>query len=110
MLRYFGLKGHFGITGFTFQEELKAHSELFKLLRDHYGRPFFRLHIRAFYWLCDTGSIGRRACLPLIKDGDEIEIDIPKRKMNLLVSDEENRGTEKEFQVGIQNGRLSALS
>ena len=29
VLRYFGLKGHFGITGFTFQEELKGHPKLF---------------------------------------------------------------------------------
>ena len=52
VLRYLGLKGRFGTTAFTFQEELKGKKELYEFLRHHHRRPLLRRHQRPVRGLC----------------------------------------------------------
>lgn len=86
VLRYLGLKGRFGTTAFTFQEELKGHEELYNscgIITD--GRYSGATSGLSIGYVTPEASVG--GVLALIEDGDEIEINIPKRTMNLLVDD-----------------------
>lgn len=61
--------------------------------------------------ICPEAANG--GVIALVNDGDEIEIDIPNRKLNLLVSDEELKTrakTLKEFELTGVSGYLSKYS
>ncbi len=88
VLRYMGLKGRFGTTAFTFQEELKGHADLFNscaIITD--GRYSGATSGLSVGYVTPEASVG--GVLALIRDGDEIAISIPDRKMDLLVPEEE---------------------
>ena len=96
ILRFMGLKGRFGTTAFTFQEELKGRHELYNscaIITD--GRFFF------FSSGLSVGYVSPEAALKgplgLIKNGDEIEIDIPARKISVNISEAEMEKRRKEF-------------
>ncbi len=96
VLRYLGMKGRFGTTAFTFQEELKGHDELYNscaIITDgRYSGATSGLSIGYVTPEASTGGV-----LALIQDGDEIEIDVPNRSMNLLVTDEVLAERRKTF-------------
>lgn len=87
VVRYLGLKARFGTTAFTFQEELKGRRELFEscaILTDgRFSGGTSGLSVGYISPEAMSGPLG------LVKDGDEIEIDIPDRRIMLCVSDEE---------------------
>ena len=88
ILRFLGLKGRFGTTAFTFQEMLKGRKELFEscaVITD--GRFSGGSSGLSVGYVSPEAAL----CGPLglVKDGDEIVIDIPKRKIDMRVSDEE---------------------
>ena len=88
VLRFLGLKARFGTTAFTFQEMLKGRQELFEscaVITD--GR--FSGGSSGLSIGCVSPEAALVGPLGLVKDGDEIVIDIPNRKMDMLVSDEE---------------------
>ena len=61
--------------------------------------------------ICPEGVNG--GTIALIKDGDEIEIDIPNRRLNLLISDEELEQRRTDFipkQLFTPSGYLSKYS
>ena len=96
VLRYMGLKGRFGTTAFTFQEELKGNLELFNscaIITD--GRYSGASSGLSVGYVTPEASQG--GVLALIKDGDMIEINVPERTMNVLVSDEELAERKKSF-------------
>lgn len=88
VLRFLGLKARFGTTAFTFQEMLKGRQELFEscavITDGRFSGGSSGLSIG--YVSPEAALVGP---LGLVKDGDEIVIDIPNRKMDMLVSDEE---------------------
>ena len=88
ILRFLGLKGRFGTTAFTFQEMLKGRKELFEscaVITD--GRFSGGSSGLSVGYVSPEAAL----CGPLglVKDGDEIVIDIPKRMIDMRVSDEE---------------------
>jgi len=88
VLRFLGLKGRFGTTAFTFQEMLKGRQELFEscavITDGRFSGGSSGLSI---------GYVSPEAALcgplALVKDGDTVEIDIPNRRMDMLVDDAE---------------------
>ncbi len=96
VLRFMGLKGRFGTTAFTFQEELKGRSELYNscaIITD--GRFSGGTSGLSVGYVSPEAAL----CGPLglVKDGDEIQIDIPKRSITLNISDEEMEKRKKAF-------------
>lgn len=96
VLRFMGLKGRFGTTAFTFQEELKGIPELYNscaIITDgRFSGGTSGLSIG--YVSPEAALIGP---IGLIKDGDIIDIDINERKINMRVSDEEIAKRASEF-------------
>jgi len=95
VVRFLGLKARFGTTAFTFQEELKGYSDLFTscaVLTD--GRFSGGTSGLSVGYISPEAAFGP---LGLIKDGDMIDIDIPKRSINMEVSDEELAKRKAEF-------------
>lgn len=96
VLRYLGLKGRFGTTAFTFQEELKGHEELYlscAIITD--GR---------FSGGTSGLSVGYTSpeaalCGPLaiVQNGDIITIDVEKRSICIELSDEEIKKRSASF-------------
>ena len=96
VLRYMGLRGRFGTTAFPFQEELKGMTELYEscaIITD--GRYSGATSGLSVGYVTPEASDG--GVLALIKDGDEIEIDVPSRTMNVLVSDDELAARRAEW-------------
>ena len=88
ILRYMGLKGRFGTTAFTFQEELKGRPELYNscaIITD--GRFSGGTSGLSVGYVSPEAAL--KGPLGLVKNGDVIEIDIPNRSIHLNVSDEE---------------------
>ncbi|MGN1077200.1 MAG: dihydroxy-acid dehydratase [Candidatus Gallimonas sp.] len=84
VLRFLGLKARFGTTAFTFQEELKGRSELFNscaVITD--GRFSGGSSGLSVGYVSPEAAL--KGPLAIVEDGDEIEIDIPARRMDLLV-------------------------
>ena len=88
VLRFLGLKGRFGTTAFTFQEMLKGRKELFEscavITDGRFSGGSSGLSVG--YVSPEAALMGP---LGLVKDGDIIEIDIPKRKIDMLVPEAE---------------------
>ena len=88
VLRFMGLRGRFGTTAFTFQEELKGLHELYNscaIITD--GRFSGGTSGLSIGYVSPEAALG--SPLGVIEEGDEVEIDIPARKLHLCISDEE---------------------
>ena len=88
VLRFMGLKGRFGTTAFTFQEELKGNSELYNscaIITD--GRFSGGTSGLSIGYVSPEAALA--GPIGLIKEGDVVEINVEKRTINMLVSDEE---------------------
>ena len=88
VLRFMGLKGRFGTTAFTFQEELKGHAELYNscavITDGRFSGGTSGLSVG--YVSPEAALVGP---LGLVKDGDVIAIDIPNRRIDVQVDDAE---------------------
>ena len=96
VLRYMGLKGRFGTTAFTFQEELKGLPELYHscaIITD--GRFSGGTSGLSVGYVSPEAALG--SPLALIQDGDMVEIDVARRSINMAVSDEELKKRAAEF-------------
>lgn len=96
ILRFMGLKGRFGTTAFTFQEELKGRHELYNscaIITD--GRFSGGTSGLSVGYVSPEAAL--KGPLGLIKNGDEIEIDIPARKISVNISEAEMEKRRKEF-------------
>lgn len=103
IIRYLGLKGRFGTTAFTFQEELKGIPELFNscaIITD--GRFSGGTVGLSVGYVSPEAALG--GTLALAQDGDEIKIDVPARKVELHVSDEELQKRAEAFQWEFPKG------
>ena len=88
VLRFMGLKGRFGTTAFTFQEELKGQPALYNscaIITD--GRFSGGTSGLSVGYVSPEAALG--SPLGVVEEGDEIAIDIPNRKIELCISDEE---------------------
>ncbi len=96
VLRFMGLKGRFGTTAFTFQEELKGIPELYNscaIITDgRFSGGTSGLSIG--YVSPEAALVGP---IGLIKNGDIVDIDINERKINMRVSEEEITKRASEF-------------
>ena len=96
VLRFMGLKGRFGTTAFTFQEELKGKPTLYNscaIITD--GRFSGGTSGLSVGYVSPEAAL----CSPLsiVEDNDEIEIDIPARSITLCISDEELNARLEKF-------------
>ncbi|MBR2611895.1 MAG: dihydroxy-acid dehydratase [Clostridia bacterium] len=96
VLRFMGLKGRFGTTAFTFQEELKGREELYNscaIITD--GRFSGGTSGLSVGYVSPEAAL----CGPLglVQNGDVIEIDIKERKIHLDITDEEMQTRREAF-------------
>ena len=82
VLRFLGLKGRFGTTAFTFQEMLKGRDELFRACAVVTDGRFSggSSGLSVGYVSPEAALMGP---LGLVRDGDEIAIDIPQRTISV---------------------------
>ena len=103
VLRFLGLKGRFGTTAFTFQEMLKGRKELFEscavITDGRFSGGSSGLSVG--YVSPEAALMGP---LGLIKDGDEITIDIPNRRIE-VAADLESR--KKDFKWEFDGSKYS---
>ena len=96
VVRFLGMKARFGTTAFTFQEELKGHHELFNscaVITD--GRFSGGSSGLSVGYVSPEAALG--GPLGVVKEGDEIEIDVINRRITLCISDEEMAKRISEF-------------
>ena len=96
VLRFMGLKGRFGTTAFTFQEELKGRGELYNscaIITD--GRFSGGTSGLSIGYVSPEAALA--GPLGLVKNGDIIEIDIAKRSIHLDISEEEMHSRRENF-------------
>ena len=96
VVRYLGLKARFGTTAFTFQEELKGHAELYNscaIITD--GRFSGGTSGLSVGYVSPEAALG--GPLAMVRDGDEIEIDVPRRSIRLCITDEEMQKRTEAF-------------
>jgi dihydroxy-acid dehydratase len=96
ILRFLGLKGRFGTTAFTFQEELKGIPELYNtcaIISD--GRFSGGSSGLSIGYVSPEAAL--KGPLGIVKDGDIISIDVPARKVELEVDEEEIKKRLEEF-------------
>lgn len=96
VLRFLGLKARFGTTAFTFQEELKGDPKLYKtcaVITD--GRFSGGTSGLSVGYVSPEAALG--GPLGLIEEGDIIEINVAKREMNVMLSDEELAARKARF-------------
>ncbi len=97
VLRFMGLKGRFGTTAFTLQEELKGIPELFyscAVITD--GRFSGGTSGLSVGYLSPEAALG--GPLAIVREGDQIHIDIAKRKIDLLISEDEMKERTAKFE------------
>lgn len=101
VLRFLGLKGRFGTTAFTFQEMLKGRKELFEscavITDGRFSGGTSGLSIG--YVSPEAALMGP---LGLIRDGDEITVDIPNRRIDVAADLEERK---KDFNWKFDGSR-----
>ena len=88
ILRFLGLKGRFGTTSFMFQEELKGRPELYNscaVITD--GRFSGGTSGLSVGYVSPEAALA--GPLGLVKEGDTVEIDLPNRRIDLKIDDEE---------------------
>ena len=93
VLRFLGLKGRFGTTAFTFQENLKGRKELFDscaIISD--GRFSGGTSGLSIGYVSPEAAL--MGPLGLVKDGDIITIDIPNRRIDV---DADLESRKKDF-------------
>lgn len=86
VIRFLGLKARFGTTAFTFQEELKGRHELYNscaVITD--GRFSGGSSGLSVGYVSPEAALG--SPLSIVENGDVIEIDIPNRRIDLLVDE-----------------------
>jgi len=96
VLRFMGLKGRFGTTAFPFQEDLKGTSNLYNtcaVITD--GRFSGGTSGLSVGYVSPEAALG--GPLGCIEDGDIIEIDVPDRKINVMVTEEEMAKRKSKF-------------
>ncbi|MEY8322393.1 dihydroxy-acid dehydratase [Lachnospiraceae bacterium 54-11] len=96
IIRFLGLRGRFGTTAFTFQEELKGIPELYNscaIITD--GRFSGGTSGLSVGYVSPEAALA--GPLGLVKEGDMIEIDIKERKIHLDISEEEMNARAKDF-------------
>ncbi|MDY0118610.1 MAG: dihydroxy-acid dehydratase [Bacilli bacterium] len=96
VIRFLGLKARFGTTAFTFQEELKGRHELYEscaVITD--GRFSGGTSGLSVGYVSPEAAL--HSPLSIVEDGDEIEIDIPNRRMDLLVDKEDVKERLSKF-------------
>ena len=103
VLRYLGLKARFGTTAFTFQEELKGHADLYNscaIITD--GRFSGGTSGLSIGYVSPEAALA--GPLAMVRDGDEIQIDVGKRSIQLLVSDQEIQERARDFHWTFNEG------
>ncbi len=88
VLRFLGLKARFGTTAFTFQEELKGYDELYHscaIITD--GRFSGGSSGLSIGYVSPEAALG--SPLAIVRDGDEIDIDVESRTINLNIDNAE---------------------
>ena len=96
VLRFLGLKARFGTTAFMFQEELKGRPELYNscaVITD--GRFSGGTSGLSVGYVSPEAALA--GPLGLVKEGDTIEIDLPARRIELKISDEEMAARKAAF-------------
>jgi len=96
VLRYMGLKGRFGTTAFTFQEELKGREELYQscaIITD--GRFSGGTSGLSVGYTSPEAALG--GPLAIVRDGDIISIDVIKRSICIELSDDEIKERSASF-------------
>lgn len=96
VLRFMGLKGRFGTTAFTFQEELKGRAELYNscaIITD--GRFSGGTSGLSIGYVSPEAALA--GPLGLVENGDMIEIDIEKRSIHLDITEEEMQQRRAQF-------------
>ncbi|MBO4411292.1 MAG: dihydroxy-acid dehydratase, partial [Lachnospiraceae bacterium] len=96
ILRFLGLKARFGTTAFPFQEELKGRKELYEscaVITD--GRFSGGTSGLSVGYVSPEAALG--GPLGLLREGDEIEIDVEKRTISVRIPDEEMAKRKAEF-------------
>ena len=104
ILRFMGLKGRFGTTAFTFQEELKGHPDLYNscaIITD--GRYSGGTSGLSIGYVSPEAALG--GPLGLVKDGDEIFIDLANRKIDLMISEDEMKARAEAFHWEYPKGQ-----
>ena len=96
VLRFMGLKGRFGTTAFTFQEELKGREELYNscaIITD--GRFSGGTSGLSIGYVSPEAAL----CGPLglVKNGDTVKIDINARSITVDITEEEMARRKSEF-------------
>ena len=96
ILRFMGLKGRFGTTAFTFQEELKGKPDLYNscaIITD--GRFSGGTSGLSIGYVSPEAALG--GTLALVKNNDNIIIDLDKRSIVLDVAESEIAERKKNF-------------
>ena len=103
VIRFLGLRGRFGTTAFTFQEELKGIPELYNscaIITD--GRFSGGTSGLSVGYVSPEAALA--GPLGLVKEGDTIEIDVKERKIHLDISEEEMEERAKAFSWKFPEG------
>ena len=87
VLRYLGPKGAFGTTSYQFQKELKGRGLAHDVAIVTDGRFSGGSSGLSIGYLSPEAALG--SPLALVRDGDRIEIDLDKRRIDLAVSESE---------------------
>ncbi len=96
ILRFLGLKGRFGTTAFPFQEDLKGISNLYNscaIITD--GRYSGGTSGLSIGYVSPEAALG--GPLACVMEGDIIEIDVPNRKINVNITDDEMAERKSRF-------------
>ena len=96
ILRYMGLKGRFGTTAFTFQEELKGIPELYDtcaIITD--GRFSGGTSGLSVGYASPEAALG--GPLALVQNGDMVTIDVPDRAIRVEVEEAEMAQRRQQF-------------
>ena len=96
VIRFLGLKGRFGTTAFTFQEELKGHPGLFTscaVITD--GRFSGGSSGLSVGYVSPEAALG--GPLGIVEEGDTIEIDVLKRRIDLCITEDEMKKRLEKF-------------
>ena len=95
VLRYLGPKGAFGTTSYQFQKELKGRGLAHDVAIVTDGRFSGGSSGLSIGYLSPEAALG--SPLALVRDGDEIRIDLDARKLDLALLEEELNERRKEW-------------
>lgn len=101
VLRFMGLKGRFGTTAFPFQEELKGRPELYHscaIITD--GRFSGGTSGLSVGYVSPEAAL--KGPIGLVRDGDEIVVDVKRRSIQVELSEEELSARKEAFDWKFQ--------